>query len=351
MSENEAVFFKLDMQPAIAALIFANDGRCGGDEGVWVSCDGEGEGSCFPGTPCPLEGMLFRGIIPCPCWGKEQRAVAAKDWLAKYHQRKAEAVKEHERAVEPESRRIGTKRITAMEDGMFLVGSELVRSGAIIRIESPGDTFTIEVCNEKPEAEAAKKQEQKAKPEPVKPCGNCRYAEDIGSNTRQVVMCERTGHRSPVGFTGCPDFEPRTSEKSVFERLSADIKSGTEAAEASSKIIAEYLSGVAFSTRLAGDKDETERVSQLEKENAELQSTNEHLREELAWQFEQLTKKIGMLQDQNDRLRGELDAATKEKDSANSSLAEQLKQMGQRIKDLEREAGERSWPPRPRFFL
>lgn len=222
-----------------------------------------------------------------------------------------------------------------------------------------GKTFLCEHFrwHSQSKAEAAKEQGQTDGP--VKSCGNCRHAEDIGSNARRVVMCERIGRRHPVSFTGYPDLEPRTSEKSAPEVISAFADKGAEAAKSAinEKLASSFMcypGGMAECIEQVKKMDKhlvTERIAQLEKENSELQSTNTRLREELAWQFEQMMEKVGTLQGQNAQLRKKLDAATKEKDSASSRLIEQLKQMGQRIKDLEREAGERSWPPRPRFFL
>lgn len=279
---------------------------------------------------------------------------------------------------------------------------------------SSGDALHVSVTTVNGKAtgfsQSVERGEGEGKSEPQKICGACRYAPE---NIFDFMLCEKRERSVPDSFDSCPDFEPRTSEKSALERLSAVIKSGAEAAEASSKIAAEYLSGVTFSTRLAGDKDATERIAQLEKENvelenklnrmteacekgscgidyhrsenarlrkvvsslkkenAELQKTNAHLRKELVWQFEQLSKKIELVVKRNDRfneknrqacdrindletqnaqLQEKLTAAIEEVKSKDF-LSEQLAQAAQRIRDLEREASKRNWPPRIRFYL
>lgn len=143
-----------------------------------------------------------------------------------------------------------------------------------------------------------RKAEAAQKPEPKKVCGICRYTPEGIVDFNQIVLCEKRWRTVSASFDGCSYFEPRaseTSEKSVTERLSTAIKSGIEATEVSSTIA------------------DDERIAQLEKENAELQSTNAHLRKELAWQFDQLAERVITLQDQSDRLREELDAAKKQR--------------------------------------
>lgn len=247
MSENEAIFFKLDMQPAIAALVLSNGGRCAGDEGAWVSCDGEA--GCFPGTPCPLEGMLSRGI-PCPCWSTEQRAVAAKEWLKKYHRQKAKAAQKQELDA--------TERIAQLEKDN--AKAQALRDEAIKKYS----TLVLQYS---------------------------KLADDYVSFTDKHVACRE--------------------------------KAGSL---------------------------EKERIK-LQKENAELQSTHARLRKELVWQFEQLTKKVGTLQDQNDQLLKELAAAKRAENDSRLCWNKEHERMLQRIKELKTELSEHNQFPRPRFFL
>ena len=173
----------------------------------------------------------------------------------------------------------------------------------------------------------------------------------------------------PASFDGCSCFEPGNGGKSEFERLSVVIKSGAEAAETNSKIAAAYLSKIAPAMQLADTEKkemqgeagcrwasrpsatlppdvsvsdvicafmssdspskpsacvaapDSERIAQLENENAELQNANTKLWEKLY-------------------------SAAKENNYAHSHLIEQLYQ---RIKDLEREASERNRRRAPYF--
>ncbi len=248
---------------------------------------------------------------------------------------------------------ISALKITAMKNGIFFVGSEIVRSGTIIRMESPGDFVVLELHSEETEAEVAKKQEQEAKQEPKKICGVCRYTTEGIVDFNQIVLCEKRGRTVPASFNGCSCFKPRTNEKSASESgAEAEGKkemqgetgchwlfrpSATFPPDVSVSDVCDFLAYFPPSKPsacVAAPNPDPERIAQLEKENAELQSTNAHLRKELTWQFEQLTKKIGTLQDQNDRLRGELDAAKRAEND--SRCWKEHERTQQRIKELER---------------
>jgi hypothetical protein len=273
-------------QLAIADWIIANDG-CGG-KSSGVCCDGT-DGR-FKGTPCPNN-------EDSRCQGARSGVKLSKEWIEKYHQRKADA------AQKKESKKI---------------------------------------------------------------CGVCRYTQEGIVNFNQIVLCEKRGRTVPASFDGCSCFKPRTNEKSASESgAEAEGKkemqgetgchwlfrpSATSHPDVSVSdvcVFLAYFPPSKPSACVAAPNPDPERIAQLEKENAELQNSNSKLRKELVWQFEQMLKEVGKLQDQNTKLREKLDSVAKEKNSAHS-LVEQLYR---RIKDLERKASERSWPPRPIFFL
>ncbi len=330
-------------QFVIASWIIANDG-CN-TNGHHIDC--YGDGLRFEGIRCPLNNGPNTTCDP------SLRVKLAEEWIEKYCQRKVETAQNQEQAVKSGLKKIGTKKITAMKDGRFLVDSEIVRSGAIIRMESPGDFVVLELHNEKTEAEVAKKQEQKAKQELKKICGACRYTPKDIVDFNQIVPCRKKGNMVPASFYGCSDFESRISEKSAPEsgadtegkkemqseagcrwvfRPSATLPTDVSASD----VICAFMSSDWPSKPSACvATPNLERIAQPEKENAELQSTNSHLRKELTWQFEQLTKKIGTLQDQNDRLRGEIDAAKRAENDSRCCWNNEHERTQQRIKELE----------------
>lgn len=346
-------------------------------------------------------------------------------------------------------------KLTVQKNGDFLIEGEgekeIMKSGAILTIKCKHDTVRLTLAKEKANetASAFLGQKQETDPEPKKICGACRYTPEGIVDFNQIVLCEKRGRTVPASFDGCSYFKPRTSEKSVIERLAAVIESGAEAAETSSETATEYLSGLALITQIAdtekkketqGEADsrwtfrhtlvlppdmtvpdfvcalvaaapsfmpsactfssEVERITQLEKENselrsklaesdaklnrmtetcekgscgidyhrsenarlrevveslkkenAELQKTKEHLQEELTWQFERLTDKIGMLQDQNDRLRGELDSTKRAENDSRLFWNKEHERTWQRIKELETELSERNQSPCPTRFV
>lgn len=147
MSEkNEVGLNVVDIQAVIAAWIVVNDG-C---KGIYCT----GGGGKFAGTVCPLS-MKSEGF--CPTVTKS-RVVGAKDWLAKYHQQKAEAAEA-----------------------------------------------------EKHKVEAAKKQEQEAKQKPKKICGNCKYIHEVERSENMTAQCDMKNSMVPILFDRCPDFEPRAA--------------------------------------------------------------------------------------------------------------------------------------------
>lgn len=127
-----------------------------------------------------------------------------------------------------------------------------------------------------PEPEAIK--EPAPESELEKSCGSCQHT-SVNRLFGSIKLAWCSKGRVPVGFSNCPDFEPKTSEPCKLSACAPSL--------------------------------EVERITRLEKKNAELQKTNAHLQEELAWQ---------------------------------------LKKMGQRIKDLEQELSMRNLFPRPNFF-
>lgn len=297
--KKEAGLSEIDMQAVIAAFVLANGGRC--DDDVLVSCDGAG--GRFPGTPRPLEGVQFDLFEPCALGSVGQRAVAAKEWLDKYHQQKAEA---------------------------------------------------------------AKKQEQEAKQGPARICGNCKHIHEVEKSENMTAQCDMKDIKVPILFDRCPDFEPRTEEASLAAAITSTEqyipadKKARAANDSSSDMLESWvlLTPDIFPVLL---NRAASVISRLKKKNAQEKADYVELSKihatvsannlSLADKYCGYRKKIASLEKENAKLREKLDVATKKKNPMDSSLVEQLKQMGQRIKDLEREASERSWPPRSRFFL
>lgn len=273
--------------------------------------DCTGKGGVFKGTVCPLK-LKFADTCKYP--NMKERAGAAKEWFDKYHQRKAKPAA------------CGNCEYFSLWSSDFdedMKGSRCVEKGIRVRCGSAG-------CPEfQPRTEgvslaAAKEPEQEDKPEPAKSCGNCKkhtlplsFATD---SKRWLVLCSKTGDHVHIDFTGCPDFKPKAESVSIGPDSFAIA---LDAAKADGK---------------------------LEKENAELQSTNAHLREELAWQFDQMTKEIGTLQDQNDRLRKELDAAKVAENDSRLFWNKEHERTWQRIKELETELNERNQSSPFTFF-
>lgn len=188
MSEkNKAGLNEVDMQAVVAAWIVASDGCFEPNGWGWVSCSGEG--GFFEGTTCPLVSQLQTENMSAPVCDSNKRAVAAKDWLKKYHQQKAEAAE-----------------------------------------------------TEKRKGEAAKKQEQEAK----KICKDCRYTFDsilVRIGERDILPCKKKNSNVPACLEGCPDFEPRNT--------------ACQSPSVSRNDVADAVA-------------QAERISQLEKENADL---------------------------------------------------------------------------------
>lgn len=294
MSEkNKAGLNEVDMQAVVAAWIIANDG-CFETNG-WVSCSGEG--GFFDSTPCPLVSQLQTENMSAPVCDPNKRVVAAKDWLEKYHQQKAEAAEA-----------------------------------------------------EKRKAEAAKKKELETKQEPARICGNCKHIHEVEKSENMIAQCDMKNSMVPILFDSCPDFEPRAKAKRDDEdecHADAIIYNGilisTPSQEDKLRHKA-WLLEIENSHRLNDIErlkaeaakrtaEDAERISQLEKDNARPAfSVNCH-EKKMEWEVE--ICESGECDAKKDRvyLAARCERLTEQRNRLSNSLIEEKR----RVKEVERE--------------
>ena len=226
---------------------------------------------------------------------------------------------------------------TTYQIGLAFEGDEIIVlswSGIYKRL-SPGETLRFDLkgkhvldlknpdveklpqsrAGEDKKVESDKKQEHG----PKKICGACRHAPNsiVDFSRNQITLCEKKGRGVPLCFEGCPDFESHpafSKPQSVYGEGEVDIsvyieridqleKDVSKAQASRHEAVGKYSALVdkysALVDKHSDGSDEYSRATNdlklfvegylyfkqksvaLEKDNAKLQSTNAHLKNEL----------------------------------------------------------------------